>query len=200
MKRAAATTIIPEGPECLSAYSAISIAFETTRRVEVSDKVSSATMVDVPTRSTSAAVVKDYDAIAGNHPLDWPARFDVGRWTFLAAYRSGVRVGGAVLINDDRNVDLLEGQSDLALLWDLRVAPGARGTGVGSALLCVAKSWAWSRFCTAIKVETQDINVAACRLYARHGFRLRAVNPGAYPDLPDEIQLLWYGGLAGMAD
>jgi len=44
-------------------------------------------------------------------------------------------------------------------------------------------------------VETQNINVSACRLYASQGFELRTVNRNAYPTLPDEIQLLWYKDL-----
>jgi hypothetical protein len=41
-------------------------------------------------------------------------------------------------------------------------------------------------------VETQNSNAAACRFYARQGCVLLAANRGAYVELPDEIQLLWY--------
>jgi hypothetical protein len=44
-------------------------------------------------------------------------------------------------------------------------------------------------------VETQNVNVAACRFYARQGCVLTAVDPFAYPALPGEIQLLWYKDL-----
>jgi hypothetical protein len=43
-----------------------------------------------------------------------------------------------------------------------------------------------------LKVESQNTNVPACRFYAGRGFLLRAVRRGAYPELPHEIQLLWY--------
>jgi ribosomal protein S18 acetylase RimI-like enzyme len=43
-----------------------------------------------------------------------------------------------------------------------------------------------------LKVETQNNNVPACRFYARHGFQLRQAVWGAYPQLPSEVQLLWY--------
>jgi hypothetical protein len=46
-----------------------------------------------------------------------------------------------------------------------------------------------------MKVETQDINVPACRFYAKHGFALRAADCFAYPTLPDETMLLWYKDL-----
>jgi len=42
-----------------------------------------------------------------------------------------------------------------------------------------------------LKVESQNINVPACRFYDAQGCELRAVQHGAYPDLPDEVQLLW---------
>jgi hypothetical protein len=42
-----------------------------------------------------------------------------------------------------------------------------------------------------MKIETQNINVPACRFYAKHGFILGAVNRFAYPELPDEVELIW---------
>ena len=47
-----------------------------------------------------------------------------------------------------------------------------------------------------MKVETQNVNVPACRFYARQGCVLGAINRFAYPDLPDEVQLLWYKTLS----
>jgi len=40
-------------------------------------------------------------------------------------------------------------------------------------------------------VETQNINVPACRFYVRMGCALLAINCMAYPELPGEAQLLW---------
>ena len=37
----------------------------------------------------------------------------------------------------------------------------------------------------------QNVNVAACRFYMAMGCELSAVNLHAYPDLPDEAQLIW---------
>jgi ribosomal protein S18 acetylase RimI-like enzyme len=73
---------------------------------------------------------------------------------------------------------------------------GRSGQGVGSALFEAVEAWAVSRNCRQLKIETQNINVAACRFYARHGCVLRTVNPFAYPQLPDEVQMLWYKDLA----
>jgi ribosomal protein S18 acetylase RimI-like enzyme len=136
--------------------------------------------------------VKDYDAAPENHPTEWPARFDVGRWGILSAWVDGMRVGGAVVAWDTPGVDMLEGRSDLAVLWDIRVAPGVRGEGIGGVLFRAAERWAAERGARWLKVETQNVNVGACRFYARQGCTLGAVNRFAYPELPEEVQLLWY--------
>ena len=78
------------------------------------------------------------------------------------------------------------------VLWDIRVSPDVRGQGVGSALFEKAEAWARSRGCRQLEIETQNTNVVACRFYERHGCELRGVQRAAYPELPDEIQLLWY--------
>ena len=43
-----------------------------------------------------------------------------------------------------------------------------------------------------MKIETQDVNVSACRFYAAMGCELGAINRGVYTSLPDETQFLWY--------
>jgi len=43
-----------------------------------------------------------------------------------------------------------------------------------------------------MKAETQNINVPACRFYAKHGFTLGVVNRFAYQEFPDEVELVWY--------
>jgi GNAT superfamily N-acetyltransferase len=107
----------------------------------------------------------------------------------------GKPAGGAVVAWGSAGVDLLEGRADLAVLWDLRVAPTWRGRGVGSALFRAAEAWALARGARRIAAETQNVNVAACRFYARQGCVLGAVHRFAYPDLPAEAQLLWYKSL-----
>ena len=87
---------------------------------------------------------------------------------------------------------MLEGRDDLAVLWDLRVSPDARGQGIGHHLFAAAEDWARARGCREIKIETQNNNVAACRFYARQGCVLQTVRENAYPDLPDETQLIWH--------
>lgn len=113
----------------------------------------------------------------------------------FAAHDDGALVGAAAVAWGTPGLDLLEGRRDLAVLWDLRVAPEARGRGVGTALFRAAEAWAAARGCRHLKVETQSVNVPACRFYARAGCVLGAVHRFAYPGLPDEAQLLWYKAL-----
>jgi GNAT superfamily N-acetyltransferase len=135
--------------------------------------------------------VKDYDAIKGEGPTRWPKRFDVANWGLLAAHDAGHRVGGAVLAFNTAGVNLLEGRADVAVLWDIRVRPEVRAAGIGTALFRAAEVWARDRDCRTLKIETQNINVAACRFYARMGCTLGAIDRFAYPALPDEVQLMW---------
>lgn len=180
-----------ETSAALSEYARIPIAFEVGSIIEARTAAPGGDFV-LDERRLSMQFIKDYDAIADNGPLDWPKRFDVSAWGFLAARVGGERVGGATVVIHCADLDMLEERDDLAVLWDLRVAPDARRTGVGSALLTASEQWALQRGARWLKVETQNINAPACHLYARHGFALAAVNAFAYPDLPYEIQFLWY--------
>lgn len=100
-----------------------------------------------------------------------------------------------MVAHDSPGLLMLEGRRDLAVLWDIRVAPEVRGHGIGSALWQEVEIWASLRACRHLKVETQNTNVGACNFYARQGCYLGAMNRYAYPELPDEIQLLWYKDL-----
>ena len=115
---------------------------------------------------------------------------------FFSAFTEEHCVGHAAVATDAPSLPMFEGRNDVALLWDIRVVPSARRCGIGSALFDAAIAWAQSRGCRQLEVETQNVNVAACRFYAQQGCVLRAAHPGAYPDLPDEIQLLWFKDLA----
>jgi GNAT superfamily N-acetyltransferase len=149
-------------------------------------------------RLVDTPYVKAYDEIPGEGPSQWARRFDISRWAFIRAQSGDRLVGGAVLAFDTGDVEMLEGRRDLAVLWDIRVSPDVRGKGIGSRLVRASEAWAISKGCRQLKVETQNINVPACRFYEKQGFVLRAVDRLAYPELPREIQLLWYKDLSDM--
>ena len=182
-------------PATLADYGAVPIAFAVHEVLDVVPDDGGLGGLRLVPRRLAEPYVKDYDAIAGEDPVRWVRRFDVARWGVLAALVEGERVGGAVIAFDTPGVDMLEGRRDLAVLWDLRVAPAVRGRGVGQALFAAAARWAADRGCSWLKVETQNVNVPACRFYARQGCTLGAIHRLAYPTLPDEAQLLWYRAL-----
>ncbi len=188
--------IVVEGADALDEYASIPISYSVVELLDPDLPADADSLLPLVLRTPAEPIVKDYDAQPGNHPGDWPLRFDVRSWGFLAAYSRGDRVGGAVVISQCPDIDMLDGRDDLALLWDIRVAAAVRNRGVGTALLAATESWARSRNAREMKVETQNVNVPACRFYARHGFILREVRRGAYVDLPGEVQLLWYKDLA----
>ena len=107
-------------------------------------------------------------------------------------------MGAATVAYNTPGVHMLEERSDLTVLWDLRVHPDFRGQGIGARLFQTAEKWSYSRDNPVhqLKIETQNINVDACRFYARQGAVLGGINRFAYfPTYPDETQLLWYKDL-----
>ena len=179
-----------ESQPSLAEYAQIPIAFEVREVVDVVESISHTGRFMLEPRPIGEPYVKNYDDDGG--PVAWASRFDVSHWRFFVARSNGVRVGGAAVVMRAPDIEMLGGREDVALLWDIRVAPSVRGRGVGTALMMAVEAWSSAHDAAWIEVETQNVNVPACRFYARHGFVLRGVNPRAYASLPDEIQLLWY--------
>jgi ribosomal protein S18 acetylase RimI-like enzyme len=189
------------GPAHLALYASIPISFrvESLLRVETCDRgLGGITLTEEP---VTDPFTRNYDQEPDSEdsPVGWPKRFDVTRWGFLLAMEDDRPIGGATIAYDTPEVRLLEGRRDLALLWDIRVAPDQRGRGVGSALLCHAAAWARARGCDWLKIETQNTNVRACRFYLKQGCELGGIQRHAYAEMPyvEETMLLWYLDLRG---
>jgi len=177
-----------EPASSLEVYADVTIAFVVASVLTVMEEEDGFTLEE---RRIDRPCVKNYDALKTEGPTRWSESFDVTNWLLLAAYRADRRVGGAVVAADTPAVDMLEGRSDLAVLWDIRVAPTERGRGAGRMLFNAAEAWARGRGYGELKVETQDINVGACRFYERMGFALAEANRGVYEECPTETQLIW---------
>jgi GNAT superfamily N-acetyltransferase len=190
------TEIIEEPISAAGELAKIPIAFTVESVFDVAPHDGGLGGLILSERRVDTPYVKDYDLTEGEHPTRWARRFDVSNWGLIGARSDGVRVGGAVVAFDTQGVNMLEGRKDLAVLWDIRVAPMFRARGVGSALFRAVEAWASARGCGQLKIETQNINVPACRFYARRGCVLGAIHRFAYCDLPDEVQLLWYRTLS----
>lgn len=181
----------PGDPGLWEQYASIPIAFTVTSRLVVTAIENGLGGLRLTEEPVIPPYVKDYDAIEGEGPTHWPRTFDLSPWGILAAFEDSRRVGGAAVAWHTPGVEIGEGRSDRAILWDLRVDPAYRGQGIGRRLFEAAMEWARERGCRELIVETQNINVPACRFYARQGCELLMIRQHAYPTLPDEVLLLW---------
>jgi GNAT superfamily N-acetyltransferase len=184
--------ITEEPIERVREHAEVPIAFLVERVLELAlleGGLGGVVLTEVP---VTTPWVKDYDATTTGGPTGWARRFDLSNWGLIAAHDDDVRLGGAVVAFNTAGVNMLEGRSDLAVLWDIRVRPEARSAGIGQLLIRGAERWARAHGCRTLNVETQNINVPACRLYRRMGCTLRSIDRFAYPGLPDEVQLTWF--------
>jgi GNAT superfamily N-acetyltransferase len=180
----------------LAEYARVPIVFTVDRVLDVASDAHQPGGVVLTERPVDVPYAKDYDAIPGEGPLTWADRFDPSRSAIFTARVATRLVGGAAVALDSSMATLpttdYRRPTSCAVLWDIRVSPEVRGRGIGSALFNAVETWARARHCRQLTVETQNINVAACRFYQRHGCVLRTINRAAYRDLPEEIQLFWH--------
>ena len=179
--------ILQERVELLVDYEKVPITFWVRSRLLINFDVSGVTLNE---KVAEEPYLKDYDAY--ERPSKWPSRFDMSNWGIFAAFDDGNRIGGAVAAWKTPGLELLEERDDLVCLWDLRVHPSYRHRGVGHRLFRSVIDWSHERQCDELVIETQDINVPACRFYARQGCELRSAKRDAYPAELNEIQLMWY--------
>ena len=183
------------GPHELALYSHVSIAFkvESILRVDVVDGgLGGIRLVE---EHVKEPYLKDYDVYKDGLPTKWPEHFDVRDWGFFLVMDGEESVGAAAVAWNTNGVNMLEGRRDLSVLWDIRVAPDFRGRGVGRMLLEHAAQWSRERSCKIMKIETQNVNVAACHFYRNMGCTLGDIRRFAYAEQPhvaNEVQLNWY--------
>lgn len=190
-----ALSIVQVGCGDLAEYSRISIAFEVKSILRVEDSEGGLGGLILREEPIAEPYIKDYDGYDEGGPERWPRRFDVTNWGFFIGYMKGSPVCAAAVAYDTPRVDMLAGRRDLAVLWDIRVEPGARRSGLGTDLFAYAARWARRRGARQMKIETQNTNVPACRFYRRMGCRLCEINLCAYAAdtrVAHEAMLVWY--------
>lgn len=170
----------------LAFYASVPNRFATSLVLDVQGTAPHWTLQE---RTLDAVFRKDYDAL--EDPLHWPVEFDVRNWGQFHALAGTRLVGGAIAAFDTPGVDMLEGRRDLVVLWDIRVRPELQGQGIGARLFRAVQAWGGERGARELKVETQNVNAAACRFYRAMGCKLVAAQAGAYAGLPREVKLLW---------
>ena len=174
-------------------YSKIPISFQVESVYKIKLKKAGIAGLDIQEEKVGNPYLKDYDVFES--PMDWPAKFDLKNWAVFFAYINENVVGGATVAFNTKNVNMLDGRDDLTVLWDIRVKPEHRNKGVGSKLLEKRESWAKIKKCRRMKIETQNINVKACKFYKNHGYFLGGYHQFEYSCCPDEIMFLWYKDL-----
>jgi len=183
----------------LDQYAQISIGFWVNSSLQVQPQESGLSGMLFVEEAVTPPYFKDYDhQEAEGSPILWPKQFDVSQWGFFLALRGETAVGGAAMAFQTAGVNMLEGRNDLAVLWDIRVKPEYRGQGVGAALFRHVLSWARARGVRQLKIETQNINLAACRFYAKMGCHLGMIHRYGYAAVPGcehEVMLCWYFNL-----
>ncbi len=184
--------ILEETIDALKDYSRVPIAFLVERRFRVEPVDHGLGGFLLVEEKVEPPYVKDYDSDKGEGPMRWRKRWNIEHWGVLSAFDGERRVGGVVVAYDTEGLFMLEGRKDLAAVWDIRIHPDYRGRGIGSQLFQRAVNWARARGGRHLTAETQNINVPACRFYAKQGCELRAIDRYAYPDHPDEVQLIWH--------
>jgi ribosomal protein S18 acetylase RimI-like enzyme len=118
--------------------------------------------------------------------LDYPTYLHHPDKAIFCAYADG-QLAGQVIVQKYWN--------GFAYIDDIAVDVHFRRRGVGRALLQHVVIWARDRQLAGVMLETQNNNVAACRLYESCGFQLggfdRCLYQGLHPGT-DEIALYWY--------
>jgi ribosomal protein S18 acetylase RimI-like enzyme len=179
----------------LDAHAAVPIGFTVDSVLDVVQIDGGVGGIELVERRLDQTYVKDYDADEHSGAAGWATRFDLTNWGLILASSDDEPVGGAVIAWDCPELYMLTG-SHHAALWDLRVAPDARRRGVGAMLFTAVEEWSRARDCTLLTIETQNVNVRACRFYAAMGCTLGAMNRHAYTEHPEEVQLIWSKSLA----
>ena len=133
-------------------------------------------------------------------PTEFSQKFDTKNWAFFAAYDRGNAVAAATVAYKTKEIIMLGGRDDLCLLWDIRVDDSYKRRSVGSKLFEMVIAWARDKGIRQMKIECQNINLPAIRLYHKYGAVLCALDEYFYYDDPDcreEVALLWYLDLRG---
>ena len=118
--------------------------------------------------------------------FDWATFIDNPGKVIYLAYVDGQLAGQIILWKNWNGYGYIE---------DIAVDASFRRQGIGRRLIEQAVAWAKSHALPGLMLETQDNNVAACRLYIACGFHLggfdrelyRAIDPNT-----TEIALYWY--------
>ncbi len=137
---------------------------------------------------------KDCNILEDASPTTWPNRFAVDEWGIFMTYRDSQHVGGVTVATPADGIIVTAGREDTAALWDIRVDPNCRRTGIGMQLLRHAVNWSADKDFKLLGIETMNVNVPACLFYAKAGAELSEVRRFGYegcPEVAHESMIIW---------
>ena len=191
-----AITVHEIGRDMYAQYAQIDASFEVASVLNVVPKDGGLAGLEFVEEAVARPYRKEADS-PEDSPLSWPPLDEPGEFAAFLAMDDGLAVGGAAVVVNPTGAFLFERRDALAGLWDIRVCPEHRRRGVAFRLLLHAAQWASERRCAQLRIECQNVNVAACRFYARH-CTLGGVERYGYAacaDVAHEVMLLWYRDL-----
>ncbi|MCL1792797.1 MAG: GNAT family N-acetyltransferase [Oscillospiraceae bacterium] len=150
------------------------------------------TLVETPV----APYIKDFCTGEDESVERWK-RFDLSKWAFFMAFDGKRPIGAATVASRDKEVNMLSGRNDLAVLWDIRVDGAYKRQGVGQELFDMAVKWARGKGLAQLKIECQSNNVPAVKFYHKQGAKLSAIDEYCgygdenSPDFRHETQFIW---------
>ena len=160
---------LPVNIESLTEYSTIPSRFEVKSRLSVEILNDGLDGVALNEEIVSPTYIKDYDAVDCEGPISWVRDFNTANLVMFLACEGNVPIGGATVAFRTPKVFMLAGRDDIAVVWDIRVKPTHHRSKIGSSLFAEAIKWAKEQGCKYLKVETQNVNIPACRFYINQG-------------------------------
>jgi len=189
---------LPVKTESLAKYSKIPISFETVTQFQIKVVKNGLGGIVLSEKPLKSILKKDYDQLEEEGLTRWLKQFDTSKWTIFFALENDVIVGGAIVVLWTPGIRMFQGRQDIALVWDIRVLPEWRRSGIGTKLFSRAVIWSKKNGCRFLKVETQNTNPSACKFYVKQGCQLGEINRFVYTDprVIEETMLVWYRDLS----
>jgi ribosomal protein S18 acetylase RimI-like enzyme len=187
--------ILPVNRKTLEIYCTIPAHFEVDSFIEVDVIEDGFGGMVFHEEQVSKPYMKYYGE--NEEPMQW-LNFNTDNWVIFLVKQEKKTIGGLTIACKTPEIRMLNGRNDLADVWDIRVHPDYRHSGVGTKLFKNAIVWSKNNDYRQICVETQNVNVKACRFYFKQGCNLGAINRYAYygtKGLENEVQLIWFKDL-----
>lgn len=121
------------------------------------------------------------DTVAGEHFAKLQSEFaKKPHAVFIADAPDGTALGWAVVVEQQMDIYVVAPERRVAYLQELYLVEGARGTGVGRALMGACEDWARSRAIPVMHIGVVAGNNRAHDVYVAAGFRDYAVDLRKY--------------------